>query len=196
MSATPVWKIRIRDVRTSSHGPIPPKCFIANCDRLAELFVHIIFPNIIADEIEQNYFFKQSLRQGIDIFNIVKYVLLKLMFSVAVAKMAVLTRTGLRHSAKMSNNKTKQSTHHRLFIFSLVPLFMSIFYTVSEVFVIIHPILKTENNRCSWFNREDIQFSISATLFTIGSFLFNGCFFLLFPKVRKTMTGFCGCSNS
>ena len=173
-------------------------CFIANCERLAELFVHIIFPDIIADEIEQNYFFKQSLRQGIDIFNIVKYVLLKLIFSVAVAKMAVLTRTGLRQSAKMSNNKTKQSTHHRLFIFSLVPLFMSIFYTVSEVFLIIHPILKTENNECTkhWFYREGIQFSISATLFMIGSFLFNGCFFLLFPKVRKTITGFCGRSNS
>ena len=183
------WRVR-NVIKIVTFGSLI--CVIINCEQLAFILLDTIFRENNADDIYEKSFLKAKIIFGINVFNAVKVTLVKGIFSIAVVKMFLMTRNGLRQSAKMSNNKNKQSVHYRLFVISLIPLFLSILFTATEVLDVIKPILKDKYG-CEhhWVIRDDVTLGLSASLFTFGSFVYFGGYLILFPQIRQTVTECC-----
>ena len=75
--------------------------------------------------------FKYRVEYILGIFGFVKVFAFKFAFSMAVARLAWLTRKGLLESARIF--KKQQKLLRQIFLFSLIPLFINAVFTVPEV---------------------------------------------------------------
>ena len=173
-------------------------CILINCEHVALILLDTLYSSNVANVILERFHLTEKIILGIHIFSAVKIIITKGIYSIAVIKISLMTRNGLRQSAKMSNNnKNKENAHRRLFIFSLIPLFLSILFTANEVLFVVKSILRTDN-LCypHWIFRHDVTFGISASFFTFGSLVYFGGYLILFPQIRQTVITCCTSSGS
>ena len=163
-------------------------CLIASSDQLVELAFEIYY-TAMDDEKDPSIgmilrFSHKNIHFGIDVFNFVKIMVTKMVFSVAVARLAWLTRSGLITSDRTSKRNTRM--YNRLFYFSLIPLFLNVIFTVHEVLNLLVPILDTENPLSTIpFPDESVIARIQVSVITFGSLTYCMAYLILFSNVRN-----------
>ena len=112
-------------------------CLAAACDNLIPIFVEIKYSFATLDENVKSFSTQESIVFGVGIFSAVKMTSMKLVYTKAIIKMAIRSRNELRHSAEMSNSQNKIQLYRRLFLFTLIPVFLSLLFTVQESFFVL-----------------------------------------------------------
>ena len=145
----------------------------------------LLVTSIVVSIVSQYHSFTlfNDIIYGVDVFKIVKVIVLKVFYSVVAIRLALLTRKGILQSAKMSNNQNKK-LHHRLFFYSLTPLLINILNFIPELLDSLYPMFW---NPC--FGKTDLTLfnaflCLKVTIFSLGSYIYFLTFLLLFPKVR------------
>ena len=163
-------------------------CFVIACDSFANLAFEIFLAiqgTLDGQTSRERYFnLHENVRYGMGIFGIVKLIMLKLAYSVAVVRMAWLTRESLVRSSKIS--KLNRGLHHHLFYFSLIPLFGSVLFTGHELMISLKMV--------KWIKVSDfIIICIQSSIVAFGSLFHFFGYILVFPLVRKKIM--CQSSN-
>ena len=181
-------------IKLISYGSVI--CFVSSGDHVVSVAIGLTLNKDTNDAIENKDLIR-NMSLAVHIGNAVKIVLLKTYYSVSIPRMAVLTRKGLKQSENMSNRNDKQSAHHRLFLFTLIPLLLSFLFTIKEIIIVGKPFIETLDSGCSphWLHRKDVTLVISTALFTFGSFTYFAGYIALFPKIREIFKNIFRCSR-
>ena len=119
--------------------------------------------------------------------------------SVAVLKMALLTRDGLIRSENLCQTTAndnmdcrRNTVHRRIFYYSLIPLFLNAANLVPDMIRVIttQTIVGPDNHVCEHsepFFRDDVRLCPTIVIFTIGSFSYFICYLVIFKNVRKAL---------
>ena len=164
-------------------------CFLFACDSLVNLAIEIVFTVEGTDLKGYTYrglpvgglhYDYDSLRVlfCLRIVGFVKLIILKLAYSVAVVRLACLTRKSLLESLQIS--KLNRKLHQTLFYFTLIPLFLSVMFSVHEVMILF--------NRLNWVLLGDhIVIGVQSTVVAFGSLFHFFGYIIISPTIRKNI---------
>ena len=135
-----------------------------------------------------------SFTEVLKICSLVKFTLIKFIYSVVIIIIATRTKKALNESARLIANNNKSSLYQGLFVFTLVPLGLNFWYSFSECLDEILPLSDLVQTRklhsytvSVTLLRKDVRMYISACTATVGSFAYFIAFPILFPKVRESI---------
>ena len=165
-------------------------CFVLACDNLIYIVTAAI---VLQDPLKYMLFdspemslYKQISR-GLEIFHLVKFALLKVLYSGVVIFLTHKTRIALMESENMANaqNQAKESVHKRILCFSLIPLGINFFYLIPELLNEISPAPQTLAFATDEVTPPmHVRSCITACMVTVGSFSYFIAYPIVFPAVR------------
>ena len=164
-------------------------CFLITCEKLGKVIALVILyrdPAQYYNPRSEPVVTFANYHEGTRIFSIVKFILLKVGYAVAIVYMAIKTKAALRQSSSMTqdNSDQKQDLHRRLFYFTLIPLGNNFFFFLPELLREIFP-----ESRLVSYNiiPKPVETCLPASVVVVGSFAYFFGFPILFPKVREAM---------
>ena len=169
-------------------------CALLACTNIVNMTIAIILLTF-NDGLDQSVLKYNNITDGINIFDIIKTVILKVVYSVVITRLSLSSKSGLDQSSKMASNQNDQkSIFKKFFYFSLMPIFINILFLIHEIPDATFSVFN-ESTCGSHLVRVDIRFCLTTSAVTIGllSYLFS--FLILFPKIRKTIIH-CGTDNN
>ena len=120
-------------------------------------------------------------------------ILGKMVYSFSIFKLSYLTRKGLTASLNMSAyvSVNKRAMYRRLFLFTLLPLFLNVLFLGHEVLYFLRRFhFKHGEKLCqeSGILQLSVVQGLRAVVFTFGSFCYLIAYLMLFPKVRAAFS--------
>ena len=150
-------------------------------DNMLLFTIHLVF----SKKFMQNYGeFLFKLPFGFDVYNVVKVILPKIIFSLMTSRMAFMTRERLIESAEFSQNQKVVVLQKRLFIFSLLPLFLNILNLGPETLDVMYDMVWNQCNGDSDSLIFQIRICLNVLVFALNNFVYLMGYFVLFPNVR------------
>ena len=163
-------------------------CLILATDQLVSLFV-LLIP--VTEDVLDSLQTILDILYYIEIFAVVKMVVMKAIYSVTIFKIAYMTKAGLENSCQVSgiNDKKRQAMLKSIFYFSLIPFFLNILFVVHEALSINTNLIQGpgEGVLSDRMRQPDVQLTLTLVVFTIGSFSYYIGYWVLFPKLRNTL---------
>ena len=169
-------------------------CLAASSDHLLFILIRMKYPINKRENLMRDNDAQINMSFAVGIFNAVKFAVMKICYTVAIVRMAIRTRKALQQSAELSNNKNKTNLNRRLFVLTLIPLLLSMLFTVHELFHVVKPfIIVNLDDGCSthFLYRKDVFLGVYASSFTFGSFVYYASYLILFPKIRNSFFHCC-----
>ena len=136
-----------------------------------------------------------SIAKGIAVVEVVKTVSFKILYSIAICRLAYMTKKGLSQSFEISQDAKRKRKHQRIFYFTLIPFFLNLVFVGQEVmdwdFQTLGKIVTQDIALSEYISQNMGNINGSASqivrlvLFSLGSFAYTIGLFILFPHVRK-----------
>ena len=120
----------------------------------------------------------KNMHFAIHLFILVAFIIAKIIYSLAVVRLAFFTRAGLLESSRMS--KKKGNLHKKLFLFTLIPMILCMLFTVHEVLTLANEIKPINSVIFS----EQVREGLSSFMLTVGSCAYYFIYLILFSQVR------------
>ena len=175
-------------------------CVALSGEPLVMMIVATFLPlQVNEQEFLDRFQLYSRIEYAAQIFTIIEFFLLRVTLSVAVLKMALLTRDGLIRSENLHQtskndniNRRRNTVHRRIFYYSLIPLFLNAANLVPDMIRVITPqtIIGPNNHVCEHseqFFRDDVRLCPTIVIFTIGSFSYSICYLVIFKNLRKAL---------
>ena len=166
-------------------------CIVLVLEFLIEIIaVHVIITDpkeFILDGPQMVQFL--SFTNVLDKYSLVKFIIIKVVYSGVIIVIATKTKAALQQSADFNSDAKKERLYKRLFIFTLIPLAINFWYLFPECLNVIWPLNEIiyDTHSRDFFARKDIRTYVSATIATFASFSYFVAFPLLFPKVKEAI---------
>ena len=121
---------------------------------------------------------------GLESLKLIKIVMLKIVYSAIIIRIAKLTKACLDESIKMNENMNarRQNLYRRLFHFTLIPIVLNFIFFGHEILSVDFMVLTKKANYIAF----QIQPITTLTVFTLGSLIYFIGFFSLFSCFGKT----------
>merc|ERR1712074_174923 len=132
----------------------------------------------------------------IECVNVANYIVLKVAYSVIIVRMALSIRRSLAESSKLTGQRCKYDMQRRLFRFTLIPVFLNLFFSFQETSSafakLYHAFNSTNSLNCLPFILVTKKFEVclTATNITFGTLVYFTGYLALFTNVRRTFS--CG----
>ena len=157
-------------------------CLLMSLDSLAILLVRPWYLYRFVMESTSDH--SKKILTGLLILKLVKTILFKIFSSIAIIRIAILTKNNL--STDMGQDNRKKELRQRLYYFMLIPLFLNVLYLGQEVMEWLD-VWKTNVSG----GRRELPF-LKMIMLSISSLAYFFGFFFVSPKVREAFT----CSTS
>ena len=163
-------------------------CLLASSDQIVSWYFGLAFMDLISNESLQAAVAEQKAYFGLSVFDFLKTILIKILYSWAAIRLAWLSRAGMKESSKMS--KRQSTICVRIFYYSLIPLFLSLLFSVHEVFLLLKPFIGRRSylEINIYFPKDDVITGIQVSVITFGSLLYCIGYVILFPNVKNVFS--------
>ena len=167
-------------------------CFMLGFDDLVPIIVALVRLNkrlmAFDKELLSSY---QSILYKLDAFGLAKMILFKIIFTGVVAKLSWNTKKSLDESANMAGDKAKHALYRRLFVFSLLPLFLNLFFVIPEAISEGSSYdldnIRTDCKSIGFFERMDVKLCGQALLIPLGSLSYIVAYTTMYPNIRGAL---------
>ena len=157
-------------------------CLVLVTDSLVEVFVYLYLVQYRKNDTI--FFSVQKVLTGFETYKLVKIITVKMIYTVAILRMAIMTKSCLDESMNMNKHKRKQNVFKRLFYFTLIPIFLNFLFVGHEALSINFAVFGAQ-----WDHTKNlIQPITTLVVFTLGSFIYIAGFISLFSDLRKAVT--------
>lgn len=137
--------------------------------------------------------YRQAMH-GSNIFNLVRIVIIKLIYSIAVFIISKKIKEKLVESERLhSSGQCNWTLYKNIYHFSLIPFWINFIRSFHEFIFALRPLMLLLDNfgnfNCSgkWYFRSDIIFCATLIVHVLSSFSYIIGLFIFFPKVRKNV---------
>ena len=155
-------------------------CFFLTLDSIAILFVKpLALQETFKTGVQGIY---GKIMYGISIVKFVKSILFKMIYSIIIVNIAIMTKNSLENDTSLSPDDKRKTLRKRLFYFMLIPLFVHVLYLSHEIVDWLCHDLETEV-----MEFEELSLLKLVTL-SIGSLAYVLGYIVIFPKARKAFT--------
>ena len=125
---------------------------------------------------------------NIDKFTIGKIIVIKVVYAIAIVRMAWKTKKALEESAKMAGSKAKVNLHRRLFYFSLLPFCLNVVSSIPEAITELTQHTGTGVDfDClthSWYQRVEVKEIMLGTVLPIACISYIVAYLVIFQQLR------------
>ena len=135
---------------------------------------------------------QQQIQIWISYLVAVKFLIVKIVYFISVAKMVFSIRKSFDESSKLTSKTSSVSVKRRVSNFALIPVFINILFGIHEglyhfstIFVAVN--MSQKNFRCSeiFIIRKDVVVCLTAINLTIGSIIYFIGYNALYAKLRE-----------
>ena len=171
--------------------------FVLVSDCLVKILVDYFFSTMYEiKDLHRTRGQKYRIILSIECVNVANYIVLKVAYSVIIVRMALSVRRSLAESSKLTGQRSKHDMQRRLFRFTLIPVFLNLFFSFQEISSVIakiyHAFNPTNSLNCLPFILVTKKFVVclTATNITFGTLVYFTGYLALFTNVRRTFS--CG----
>ena len=168
-------------------------CIFISCDHVFAITVTVV--HILTQLTKfswRNSLAYEDMNDKIEIFTLVKIIVVKIVYIVCVVRMSLSIQRALRKSNDLNKNGKKQELHKRIHFFTAIPIGVSVMLIFPELLIAVSPANQVVSAVCteiSLIQSLVVRACVTVTLITMGTLAHYLGYFVLVPKTRDFFNG-------